>query len=68
MVIITEALEKLSGSSDTSLTHVGGGTQSKKLDVPILGSVEQTGLADFRTRKESFIGHSNDLKLDDDAT
>ncbi len=68
-LVLTEALEKLQASRETATptTHTGGGTRSKKLDVPVLGPVESTRMADFRTWKESFQGYANVLKLKDEC-
>ncbi len=66
---MTATLDKFASKRKEAVSTVSGnaGTKSKKVDMPILGPVEQTAIADFRTWKETFLGYSNVLKLDSEC-
>ncbi len=43
------------------------GTKVKKIDYPVLGPVQETNTADFRTWKEGYEGYANLMKLKDEC-
>ncbi len=53
---MTDTLDRLTLNNDRNNGTPNGNTRSKKLDAPILGPVDSTGIADFRTWRETFEG------------
>ncbi len=65
---MTDTMDKLTLDRDGgNRARPDRGTRSKRIDAPILGPVESTGIADYRTWRESFEGYSNVMKLKDES-
>ncbi len=66
---MTATLDKFASKRKEVVSTVSEntGTKSKKVDMPTLGPVKQTAIADFRTWKDTFLGYANVLKLDSEC-